>query len=119
MREPVMTGVGSIAPASEDVLLVRLGSSRYALPLGSVERVLQMAYVSPLPESSDGLLGMLNVRGRVLPVVDPHPRLGLASPSVAAEHRLVLLKASAPFLMWVDEVEDVITVRADELGIVP
>jgi len=114
-----MTLVGSNLLASEAVLLVRIGLGRYALPLASVERVLQMAYVPPLPEASDGLLGMLNLHGQVLPVVDPHPRLGLASPTVAVEHRLVQLKADAPFLLWVDDVEDVVALSTAEVGAVP
>src|SRR5437588_8592652 len=101
------------------VLLVRLGERQFALPLGSVERVLPMAYVATVPGTGDGLIGMLNLHGDVLPVVDPRPRLGLPSPKVAAEHRLVLLKASAPFLIWVDNVEEVTNVRPDELSVVP
>jgi purine-binding chemotaxis protein CheW len=101
------------------VLLVRLGERAYGLPLASVERVLPMAYVLPLPESSDGLMGMLNLHGQVLPVIDPRARLGLPSPQVAAEHRLLLLRGRAPFLLWVDDVQEVVSVSAEELSAVP
>jgi len=101
------------------VLLVRLGERQFGLPLASVERVLPMAYVVPVPGTGDGLMGMLNLHGDVLPVIDPRPRLGVPSPKIAAEHRLVLLKGSAPFLIWVDNVEEVTNVRPDELIVVP
>src|SRR5215470_17872379 len=107
------------AAAADAVLLVRLGERQYGLPLSSVERVLPMAYVAPLPGTGDGLMGMLNLHGDVLPVVDPRPRLGVPSPKIAAEHRLVLLKGNAPFLMWVDDVEEVTNVRPEELSVVP
>ena len=75
------------------VLLIRLGDRRFGLPLESVERVMPMVHVLSLPESGDGLLGMLNMHGHVLPVVNPHPRLGLATPQMTTEQRLVLLRA--------------------------
>jgi purine-binding chemotaxis protein CheW len=101
------------------ILLIRLGGRQYGLPLESVERVMPMAQVLSLPDAGDGLLGMLNIHGQVLPVVDAHPRLGLPTPRVAAEQRLVLLRASVPFLMWVDDVEEVVVSSADALSLVP
>jgi chemotaxis signal transduction protein len=104
---------------ADAVLLVRLAERQYGLPLASVERVLPMAQVAQLPDTGDGLLGMLNLHGQVLPVVNPHPRLGLPAPRIAANHRLVLVRATAPFLLWVDDVDEVVSVAADELSSVP
>ena len=101
------------------VLLVRCGDRRFGLPLMNVERVLPMAFISSLPGTNGGLMGMLNVHGEVVPVIDPHPRLGVASPKVAAEHRLVLLRATARFLVWVDEVEEVVSVQPTDMSAVP
>jgi chemotaxis signal transduction protein len=96
------------------VLLVRVGERRFGLPLGCVERVLPMAEVLSLPGSGVGLLGMLNLHGQVLPVVDPHPPLGAVGPHIEVEHRLVLLKGGhGRFLVWVDEVIDVVSGIAD------
>jgi chemotaxis signal transduction protein len=101
------------------VLLVRLGERRYGLPLASVERVLPMAYILALPDSGDGLLGMLNLHGQVLPVIGPHARLGLPAPKLSAAHKLVLLRASVPFLLWVEDVEEVVDNSPDALSSVP
>jgi purine-binding chemotaxis protein CheW len=113
---PVEAGAAEQAVA---VLLIRLGGRQFGLPLESVERVMPMARVLRLPESSDALLGMLNLHGEVLPVINPHPRLGLATPKMTAEQRLVLLRAGAPFLMWVEDVEEVVVSRAADLSVVP
>jgi purine-binding chemotaxis protein CheW len=100
-------------------LLIRLGDQRYGVPLSAVERVLPMAAVLVLPESDDGLLGMLNLHGSVLPVVDPRARLGLVTPGVAAGQRLILLRGATQFLMWVDEVDDVIALSPESVSEVP
>jgi chemotaxis signal transduction protein len=101
------------------LLLVKLGERQYGLPLACVQRVLPMAFVLSLPDAGGGLLGMLNLHGQVLPVIDPHPRLGLPSPRLTADHRLVLLQGNTPFLLWVDEVDEVVTAAADALSDVP
>jgi purine-binding chemotaxis protein CheW len=101
------------------VLLVNIGDRLCGLPLGSVERILPMAHLLSLPDDGHGLLGMLNLHGEVLPVVDPHPRLGLPSPTVSAEHRLVLLRAKTSFLLWVDDVQDVVAYEKDAVSMVP
>jgi chemotaxis signal transduction protein len=107
----------SVALDSDAVLLLRLGGRRYGLPLGQVERVLPMAAVCPLPDQPTGMLGVLNLHGAVLPVVDPRPRLGLASPAWTADQRLVVLAtASQRFLLWVDELEDVVDHAAEALS---
>lgn len=105
--------------AAAAVLLVRCGERQFALPLANVERVFPMPFIAPLPGASDGLMGMLNLHGEVVPVVDPHPCLGLPSPKVGAEHRLVLVRANGPFLVWVDEVEEVVGVQHEETSAVP
>jgi chemotaxis signal transduction protein len=90
------------------LLVVHLGDQRYGLPLDAVERVLPMAYVQAIPGQEQGLVGALNLRGDVLPVVDPRPKLGLATPAMQSEQRLVLISAASRFLLWVDLVDDVV-----------
>ena len=103
----------------ETVLVVRLGERQYGLPIGAVERVLPMAYVSPLPDRNDGLLGMLNLHGQVLPVLNPRPLLGLPDRAPAAEHRLVLVSSTTRFLVWVDTVDEVVACTPESLSEVP
>lgn len=101
------------------VLLARCGDRRFGLPLANVERVLPMAFISSLPGTDGGLMGMLNLHGEIVPVIDPHPRLGVPSPEVGVEHRLVLLRANARFLVWVDEVLEVVSVQPTDVSVVP
>ena len=116
---PSLKAVMPRVDSADAVLLVRLGERPYGLPLAMVERVLPMAYVPALPGAGDGLLGMLNLHGQVLPVIDLRARLGLPRPPVSAEHRLVLVRTATPFLVWVDEVKEVLAPGEDELSDVP
>jgi len=54
-----------------------LEGQRYALPLGAVDRVLPMVAVSPLPKAPAIALGVINLHGQALPVLDIRRRFGL------------------------------------------
>jgi chemotaxis signal transduction protein len=101
------------------VLLVRVGQRQFGLPLGVVERVLPMAAVVALPDAGQGLVGMLNLHGEIMPVVDPRARLGLPTPSVHVGHRMVLVRGTKPFLLWVDDVDEVVSLGPDDVTGVP
>lgn len=93
---------------ADAVLLVHLADRACGLPLASVERVLPMAYVLPLPASGRDVVGVMNLHGDVLPVVDPRPRLGLPTPAITADQHLVLVSGAMRFLLWVDAIEEVV-----------
>jgi purine-binding chemotaxis protein CheW len=103
---------------SDAVLLVCLADRRFGLPLATVERVMPMALVLPLAQSHQDLIGVLNLRGEILPVINPRPRLGLATPAMHADQRLVLVSGTERFLLWVDAIEDVLP-AADAQSTVP
>jgi len=63
--------------ATPRLVVFTLDGQRYALPASAVERVLAMAALSPLPQAPAIALGVINVHGRVLPVLDIRRRFGL------------------------------------------
>jgi chemotaxis signal transduction protein len=108
----------SNASPADAVLLVQLGERRFGLPLAAVERVLPMAALVQLPDSAQGLIGVLNLHGDIVPVIDPRPRLGLPTPAIDAEQRLVLIRGNARFLLWVDAIDEVVP-SANAMSTVP
>jgi len=97
------------------LLLCRIGSERFALPADQVERVERMAALTPLPEAPLGIAGLLNLRGAVLPVVDPRPRLGAPSPAIDPDQHLIVVAAGERYLLWVDRVEQLIALGPEQV----
>ena len=62
-------------PATFEILLVRIGSTNAGFALDAVREVVPMAELVPIPEAPRWVLGLLNVRGKSLPVVDVRARL--------------------------------------------
>ena len=59
------------------LIVFTLNQQRYALRLLAVTRVVWAVEIVPLPNAPAIVLGMINVQGRVIPVVDVHKRFGL------------------------------------------
>ena len=95
--------------------MVRLGAQRFAIAAESVERMLRMAAFTSAPDLPAGVAGLLNLRGRTVPVVDPRPRLGLMPISPDPVHALLVSRTKHPFLLWVDAVEGTLEAGAADL----
>ena len=88
---------------------------RIAVPLETVERVVRMVAVTPLPSVPEMIRGLINDRGRLLPVVDPRVRFGLAAQEPRLDDRLVIVRTPERALAVVaSEVHGVIEVEDAE-----
>jgi purine-binding chemotaxis protein CheW len=94
------------------LLIVRIGSQLFALPARAVERILPMAAPIPLPEAPNGVVGLLNIQGTVVPVLDPRPALGQITPPIHPAQHLVLVSCQNRYLLWVDRVEQILEADA-------
>jgi len=56
---------------------VRVAGEQYALPVEQVVEVVRYAGVTPVPGAPDAVLGLHNLRGEILTVIDPAPALRL------------------------------------------
>jgi chemotaxis signal transduction protein len=89
-----------------------------AVPLAPVDRVLRMAALTPLRDLAQGVVGVLNLRGEILPVVDPRPAMGVPAASAAPDQHLVVVSARTRYILWLDSAEQVVTApEQDMVGI--
>jgi purine-binding chemotaxis protein CheW len=52
------------------VLVLTVNAASFAVPMTSVHQVLRDPVVTPIPLSPEGLVGVLNVRGEIVPLLD-------------------------------------------------
>jgi purine-binding chemotaxis protein CheW len=69
----------------------RLHGQLFAIPLKHEDRALRMVAVTPVPNAPSGVLGILNMSGRLVPALDLRPCLGLQAKSPGASDRLLIL----------------------------
>lgn len=96
-------------PAADDAgeaVVVRLGSGRFAVALGSVAEVGRVPAVTRIPGSPDWLAGVANWRGRLMPVLDLRGLLGAdRTPFTSSARLLVLVDDGVSAGLVVDGVE--------------
>jgi chemotaxis signal transduction protein len=105
------------ASADEVVmLLIEIDGFRCGLPLDAVREVLPAARVEPLPGAPVPAMGVLNLRGEPLVVVDGAACIGGAERDLRGTDRFVVLAAVEPrCALRVEAVHDLMTVPADSL----
>lgn len=87
--------------------------ARCALPLAVVERVFAMPAVASLPSAPPVVLGVVNVHGELVPVLDVRVRFGHAAPAWGPSAHLLLARTPRRTLaLPVDEVLGVLDVPA-------
>lgn len=101
--ERVRSGEGSV-----DLLVFRVGGELFASALAAVEEALELPQLSAIPEMPVSMLGVVTVRGRMLPTYSPARPLGvsLRRDDAAA---LVVRAGDRRIALAVDDVDDVMT----------
>lgn len=90
------------------MVVVRLADRVYAFPIHTVVEVVRMVAITPLPEAPAVMDGVINLRGRTVPVVSLSRRLGLPPPPYDPESYLLVVGNGRQMLaIPVDEVLDV------------
>lgn len=79
---------------AERLVLFEAGGCRFGLRLEEVERVLPMLEVQPLPRAPRAVLGVINLHGEILPVLDLLRRLRRPTAAPRASDRLVIARSS-------------------------
>ena len=72
-------------------VILRLGTSRFAVGMDSVAEVVGVPRLTRMPSSPVWLAGVANWRGRVLPILDLRPIVGVERTPLASTARLVVL----------------------------
>lgn len=82
------------ADIQSPIVVFALDDRRYGLPLSVVERVVRMVDVTPLPQAPEIVLGVVNVQGRVVPVLNLRRRFCLPERDVAPADQLVIARTA-------------------------
>lgn len=98
------------------LLVFTLDDWRCALELSAVERAYRAVAVTPLPEAPDIVLGVVNVRGVVLPVIDIRRRFRLPEKPLTPDDQLIVAHSSGRLVVLVvDGVTGVIECSAQDV----
>jgi len=112
------------AQATNDSILryvtFRLEEEVYGINVMQVQEVLRVTEIAPVPGAPHYVLGIINLRGNVVTVVDTRERLGLGSKEMEESTRIVIIEADKMVVgILVDAVAEVVDLRTSEIESAP
>lgn len=98
----------------------RLDDEVYGINVMQVQEVLRVTEIAPVPGAPSYVLGIINLRGNVVTVIDTRERLGLSSHEMDESTRIVIIEAEKQVVgILVDAVAEVVDLRTSEIESAP
>jgi chemotaxis signal transduction protein len=94
----------------ELVLCFRFGIEHFAIRMEQVREIAEKTEIFKIPGAEEHILGVVNLHGEIIPVIDPRKRVNLQHAGANSKFQLIITKGfGEPLGMAVDEVEDIIS----------
>jgi purine-binding chemotaxis protein CheW len=102
------------------IVVFALGEERYGLEISSVYEIIRPQQITAVPQSPASVEGVINLRGRIIPVVDLRARFGLPEAATGAASRVVVCDANGLRVgLMVDGVSEVLMIPDDAVEPTP
>lgn len=101
------------------LLVVRIGDARFALRVSDLAGLARAQSVTPVPTSDRGLLGLADLKGRLVAVYSLAAMIGGAAPRTEPERWFVLCRAEDRIALAFSAAEGMVKVPSSELCPVP
>ena len=112
-----------VAANNDEVLqwvTYKLGEETYGINVMQVQEVLRHTEIAPVPGAPDYVLGIINLRGNVVTVIDTRSCFGLPSSDISDNTRIVIIESDVQVVgILVDSVAEVVDLRYTEIDSAP
>jgi purine-binding chemotaxis protein CheW len=123
MSEERLLSANKNADSNEEVLqwvTFKLEEETYGINVMQVQEVLRYTEIAPVPGAPSYVLGIINLRGNVVTVIDTRARFGLMGAEVTDNSRIVIIEAEKQVIgILVDSVAEVVYLRSSEIDSAP
>ena len=119
-RFDVLTSPTGPESAVRQYLTFLIGAEEYGVEILKVQEVKGYSAVTPLPNAPPQVKGLMNLRGTIIPVIDPRCRFGLPRVEYTRTNVIVVLAVGSKIMgLVVDAVSDVLSFSPNEIQETP
>jgi purine-binding chemotaxis protein CheW len=98
------------------VVVFTLGEEEYGIEISGVQEIIRLPKVTKLPGNDDYILGIVNLRGKIISIVDLKQKLMLRTSEANDETRVIVVDLGDKSVgLVVDEVEEVMKIPTEML----
>ncbi len=102
------------ADSQTKVCLLTIGGEVYAVDLRNVREVFEVDVITPVPGMPPALVGVTNVRGAVVPVMDLRRLLGVSSAGPTPQYAVIINHGNHQVGVLVERVPEIRTVQTEQ-----
>ncbi len=96
----------------KQLVIFELGLENFGIDIASVEGIVKLQEITKIPQSPDYMVGITNLRGSVLPVIDLQKRFGMPPQEKTNETRIMVANVEGVKIgMIVSAVSEVLTIE--------
>lgn len=93
-------------------IVVKLGGEQYGIDIAYIDNIVRMSRITRVPKSQPYYVGVINLRGEVVPIMSLRRRFGLENDEYTATTRIIIIRMEDQSLVGfvVDEVCEVVNI---------
>lgn len=116
-----MSTVRKTENAVEELVVFKLLEQNYAIDISTVHEIIRMEHITRVPRTPHFVEGVINLRGKIVPVIDLKKRFGLTSEVEAtADSRIIIVEVEGTTIgIIVDGVREVLRLPQSEIEPTP
>jgi purine-binding chemotaxis protein CheW len=98
----------------------QVGKETYGVPIGSLHEIVRLPEITAVPEAPGYMEGVINLRGKIVPVMDLRKRFGKSAPAATRRTRILVVEHRGRLLgMIVDSASEVLKIPEGEIEPAP
>ena len=92
-------------------IVIKIGEEQYGINITYIDNIVRMTHITRVPKAAPYIMGVINLRGIVIPVMSLRVKMGLPKDEITKATRIIILKVEQHGTVGivVDEVKEVIT----------
>jgi purine-binding chemotaxis protein CheW len=115
-----MSGQSLSTATTLEIIAFHLGDQQFCIRTTSIREIRGWAAATPLPHAPPHVLGVMNLRGSVIPVIDLAARLGVRGAGSTERSAIVVAEIGSNIIgLVVDRVSDILSIGSDRIQPVP
>jgi purine-binding chemotaxis protein CheW len=110
----------NLTKGARELIAFRIGDQEFCINIMIVREIRGWTKATPMPHSPDYMMGVINLRGAVLPIVDLSRRLGMMPAEPNARHVIIVVQVADKMVgLLVDAVSDILGIVDDNIQPIP
>lgn len=102
--------------SSMQIVCFKIGNEEYGIEILKVQEILKLPKITALPKAADFIMGVIDLRGKVLPIIDLSKRFDIDHPNSTDTKRAIVVSIQGKEIgLAIDSVSHVIRVNSTDI----